>query len=168
MMQQQPIQALAAANAANVETMRSLAFASLKATERLMSLNLGFARASLQRGVDSVQTNGNWQQALSGQGGGFQRSAEEAAEYLRGIYDISSEAQADVNEVLSSRVDHMSTALDAMLDALARSAPPGSEKAIGMLRSALAGSYSAYAQMARSMPQQAGNGQAPRKTRKGQ
>jgi phasin family protein len=167
MIQQQPMQALAAANAANIDTMRSLAYASIKAAERLMSLNLGFARSSLQQGV-GVQPHADWQQMLSLQGSGFQKSAAEAADYLRSVYEISAEAQADVNEAISSRVDNLGEAVTSVLDVLARTAPPGSEKAMNMIRSAFADSCSAYTQMVvRTTPQAANNGQAARKSRKG-
>lgn len=168
MNQQQPMQALAAANAANIDTMRSLAYASIKAAERLMSLNLGFARTSLQQG-SGAQPNANWQQMLTLQGSGIQKSATEAADYLRSVYEISAEAQADMNEALSARVDHLGEAVNSVFDVLTRSAPPGSENAMNMIRSAFADGCSAYAQMVvRTAPQAANNGQAARKSRRGQ
>jgi phasin family protein len=166
----QQVEALAAANAANVEAMHSLAYASLKATERLMSLSLGFARASLRLGADCARPtpNGDWRLMLSQQSSGFQKGAEEAASYLRSVYDISSETQAEVNEAISARVDGLSESVGSMLDAIARSAPAGSEKAVNMLKSAFAGTCSAYAQTLRVAPQGGGNGRSPKKPRRGQ
>lgn len=176
MQQQQPMEALAAANAANVEAMRSLANTSLKATERLMNLNLGLARTSLTLGADCAQPakNGDWRHLFSQQSNGFQKGAEEAVAYLRNVYDLSSEAQAEVNGLLSSRVDEMTDSVNSLLDVLAKSAPAGSENALAMLRSAFANGCSAYAQMVRSSQHAAaaananasGNGQ--RKARRGQ
>jgi phasin family protein len=165
----QQVQALAAVNAANVEAMHSLAHASLKATERLMSLNLGFARSSLRLGAECARPaqSGDWRQMLSQQSSGFQKSAEEAASYLRGVYDISTEAQAEVNELISSRVDDLSESVGSMLDVIARSAPAGSEQTVNMLKSAI-GTWSAYAQTLRTAPQGGGNGQSPKKARRGQ
>lgn len=163
----QSMEALAAANAANVEAMHSLAFASLKAAERLMSLNMGLAKTSLRLGADCARPapNGDWRNLLSQQSSGLQKSAEEAASYLRSVYDISSEAQAEVGDVISSRVDELSGSVTSLLDTLARSAPPGSERAMDMLKSAFMGSCSAYMQMVRNAPQSAA--QQPRKTRRG-
>ncbi len=72
------------------------------------------------------------------------------------------------NDVISSRVGDLSGSMSSMLDLLAKSAPAGSEKAMSMLKSAFANGCSAYAQMVRSAPQPAANGQSARKPRKGQ
>lgn len=162
----QPMEALAAVNTANVEALHSLAFASIKAAERMMNLNLGLARSSLRLGADCARPapNADWRQMLTQQSGGFQKSAQEAASYLRGVYDVSSEAQTEVNEVLSARVDDLSESVNSLLDALSRSAPPGSEKAMDMIKSAFASSCSAYAQIVRTAPQAA---PAPKRSRRG-
>ncbi len=167
-MNQQSMQALAAANAANVEVMRCLAQSSLKAAERLLSLNLGLARNSLRLGTEYARPDADWRQLWSQQNSGLQKSAVEAASYLRSVYDISAEAQAEMNDVISSRVGDLSESMNSMLDLLAKSAPAGSEKAVSALRAAVAGSCSAYAQMVRSAPPAAANGPSARKSRRGQ
>jgi phasin family protein len=155
MNQQQQMEALAAANAANVDAMRSLAFASIEATERLLSLNLGLARNSVRLSADYVRpaTGTDWKSVLAHQSSGLQNMAEEAAGYLRSVYDISSKAQADTNEVISARVEDITDSMNTVLDTLAQSAPLGSGKALDLIRSAFSASCSAYTQMVRSAPQ---------------
>lgn len=171
MIRQQPMEALAAANAAGIEAMRNLAFSSIKATERLMSLNLDFARNSLRLGADCARPAANsadWRQVISQQNSGLQKGAEEAAIYLRSVYDISAEAQAEMGELISARVDDFSESVNSMMDALSKSAPAGSDKAIEFMRTAFATSCSACVQMVRNSQQVTANVQAvtPRKTRR--
>jgi phasin family protein len=163
----QQMEALAAVNAANVEALHSLAFASIKATERMMSLNLDLARNTLRLGAECARPapSADWRQVLTQQSGGLQKGAQEAVSYLRNVYDVSAEAQAAVNEVLSSRVDDLSESVGSLLDTLSRSAPPGSEKAMETIKSAFAGTCSAYARMVRTAPQSAGS-PAPKRSRR--
>lgn len=164
----QQMQALAAANAANVEAIHSLAHTSLKATERLMNLNLGLARSSLRLGADCARPapGGDWRQVVSQQNSGLRKGAEEAASYLRSIYDLSAETQAELNEVISSRVGELSESVNELLDALAQSAPAGSGNAMGLIKSAFAGTCSAYAQMMKAGAQPAAA--APKRSKRAQ
>lgn len=156
MNQQQSMQSIAAANAANVEAMRSLAFASLKATERLLNLNLGFARNSLRFGADyRPAPASDWQGLVAQQTNSLQKTGEEAAEYLRGVYDISAEAQADLGELISSRMDELGDSMTSIFEAMAKNAPAGSENAVNMLKSAVADTCAAYSRIIKTTAQQA-------------
>jgi phasin family protein len=145
--------------------MRSLAFASIEATERLLSLNLGLARNSLRLGADCTRpaAGADWKQMLAQQSSGMQNMAAEAAGYLRSVYDISTKAQADTHEVISARVEDMTDSMNTVLDTLAQSAPAGSEKALELIKSAFTAGCSAYTQMVKNAPQTSSQ---PRKARK--
>lgn len=155
MSQQYSIQALAANNMANVEAMRSLAVTSLKATERLLALNLDLMRTSFGFGADPSRpaTDMGWQDMISRQGMGLQQTTEKAAAYLRGVYDISAEAQAEVSELMSSRVGDVSDSVTSLLDTIAQSGPAGSESAIAVVKSAIANTRSAYDHLVKTAQQ---------------
>lgn len=136
--QQHSIQTIAAANAANIEAIRSLTATSLNAAERLLNLNLDLARLSLRAGAPMSQ-QADWQQ-----------HTKQAADYFRGVYEISTEAQANASEVLSSRVEELADSVTSLLDDVARSAPPNSGKAFEAAKSAVATACSAYSRLIRN------------------
>lgn len=166
MNQQHSIESIAAAGAANVEAMRSLASASIKAAERLVSLNLGFARNSLRLGADFKPASpADWQKIVAQQTTGFQKTSEEAAEYFRGVYDISTEAHADMTEALSSHMDEVGDSFTAFLDVVAKTAP-GSERAVDALKTAFTDNWTNYLRMMKSAAQQAAPEPAPKRGRR--
>ncbi|MDD5247482.1 MAG: phasin family protein [Rhodocyclaceae bacterium] len=169
MNQQYSMQALTAANLANVEAMRALGFTSIKAAERLLNLNMEWARTSLSVGADYAQpalSAAAWQETMSRRGADLRKSSEDAAAYFRGVRDISTEAQAEMGEVVSARVNAVGEAMTSLLDTMARSVPAGSEKALAAVKSAVANTCSAYGQIVKAAQHAAEASQVPKQAKK--
>jgi phasin family protein len=144
-----PLEALSSTSKANVDAIRTLASSSIKATERLMALNMDFARNALHIGGDYTRqvSHAGWQKTMSHQDEIFQKGAEQTTAYLRNVQDILGDAQADFTTVVSSRIEEMRDVLTSMLDSMARSTPAGSENAIAAVRTAILNTSSAYNQV---------------------
>ena len=144
-----PLEALTSSSKANAEVIRTLASTSIKATERLMALNLDFARNALHAGGDYTRqtTHAGWQKMLSRQEDILQKSAEQTAAYMRSVHEILGDAQADLTALVSSRMEEMRDSMTSMLDSMAKSSPAGSENAIAAVRSAILNTSSAYNQV---------------------
>lgn len=140
------LQAFKDASLANADAARAIAASMIATTERLMALNLDFARSTLARSAGAAQAvpeRFNWQELVSRQGGELREMAESGAAYLRGLHEIATAAQGEAAEVISSRLAESSDSLGSVLDRLAQNGPSGSQAANAM-RSALANNRLAY------------------------
>jgi phasin family protein len=142
-----PLKAFHEAGLANADTVRALAASAITTTERLVALNLDFARAALTRSAGlwlATPERPDWQETMAQQGSEMRQIAESGTAYLRGVYEIAAAAQGEVAEVVSSRFAESSDGLGDALDILVRNAPSGSKTAAGAMRSALASNRLAY------------------------
>ena len=123
--------------------------------ERLLALNLDFARSSFDLGASSVQpaADTDWQAMVSQQRSGLQQATERTAGYVRGVYDISAAAQAEVADLVSSRMGEVGDSMTSMLGTLTQSSPAGSEGAVAMAKSAIANTRSLYDQLIKTTQQ---------------
>lgn len=145
---QASLQAFQDAGRANAEAIRSLGSAAIAATERLLALNLDFARAALSRGAELALTapaRGDWQ--MSVQSVELRAAAESAADYLRSVQAIAADVQRETEQVISSRLAEVQDALGAVIDAVMQNGPSGSETAASVMRSALDKNRIAYENM---------------------
>lgn len=142
---QSPLQAFQDAGRANADAIRSLGASAISATERLLALNLDFARAALARGAEFALTtpaSGDWQ--ISAQGVELRAFAESAADYLRSVQEIAADARHEAEQVISSRLAEGRDALGATLDAVMQNGPAGSQAAASVMRSAIDKNRIAY------------------------
>lgn len=152
MIKQDTMQVLSLANKANVDTMQSFAEISFKAAERLLAVNMGFAKASLN--LCTIYTEqvpfSDWNEISPVQNATLHQATETLANYLRQAYEVTTETQADVTEIITCRVCELNDSMTTLLDTLVEAIPVGSETAMAAIKAAIIDSNSAYNEMVKS------------------
>lgn len=118
-----------------------------QATEKLAQLNLATTRAFMQDSAGTTQTllSAKDPQELAALAGSLaQPNAEKLAGYARNAYAITSAASAEISKVVETQIAEGNRKLSELIDIAAKSAPAGSEHAIGMLKSSLSAANTAY------------------------
>lgn len=134
-------------NKAGVETFMTIANATFAGAERLAALNLNAARSFVEdsaantRALLSVK---DVEELVSLQKSLAQPDAEKAAAYSRRVYEIATQTQEALSQVVESQLADLNKSLNLALDKAVKSAPAGSDIAVNALRSAITAANSAY------------------------
>ena len=84
------------------------------------------------------------QELLTVQTAAVQPLAEKMLAYSRHVYEIASEAQAELGKVAEWQAATHSQRMQAFVDAVSKSAPVGSESVVALVRSAITAANTAY------------------------
>ncbi|MEG1833096.1 MAG: phasin family protein [Burkholderiaceae bacterium] len=117
------------------------------ATERLVELNMATAKASVEESVEKAQalmSAKDAQEFLALSGSLAQPSIEKLVSYSRTVYGITNGASMEVSRIVESQIAEGNKTLAQAIDAVAKSAPAGSEPAVAMFKSAVAAANTAY------------------------
>jgi len=138
---------IAAANKVSVESLIGLANTQFAALERLSALNFNVAKSAFEDSVNYTRTLLGAKDAqefatLSATAG--QPALEKAIAYSRGVYEIATQTQAEMNKFAESQAGDFSKNMVGYLDKFSKNAPAGSDVAIAAVKSALAAANSAY------------------------
>jgi len=130
-----------------VNAFNAVAHALLAATEKLSSLNVSACRSAIDGATDVAQSlssvkDPNQLMALSG--ASAQPSVEKFVNYTRELTGIANGVSAEIGKVFQQQVSDSNRRMADLLDYVAKSAPPGSEQALAMLRSAVAAGNTAF------------------------
>jgi len=134
------------AQIAAVTELTNKAFSSIA---QLVELNVNAAKASLEQSTATAQrlmAAKDPQEffALSTQN---PPSAETAIAYSRNLASIATAAQAEFSRTAEAQIAETTRKVTALIEDIAKNAPPGSENAIAMLKSAITNANAAYEQM---------------------
>lgn len=120
---------------------------SMDSAERVIALQLDFARKSLEEATKTaraISAAKDVQELLALR----TRSAESAMEklmgYSRGLYEVASDAQAEFSRFAEERVQKMQAAMAESVDQAAQGAPAGSDVAVAALKSSMAATTAAW------------------------
>ena len=139
-----------AAGKANVETMLSLAATQFAAMEKLASLNANAVKSAFEDGLSNtralfgakdVQEFMNLQSTLA------TPAIEKAIAYSKSVYEVASEANAELSKVAEKRVAEWNENFSSLLDKAVKNAPAGSDVAVAAVKSMIAAANSAYDNM---------------------
>jgi phasin family protein len=121
------MQDMAAAQSAHVESMQSLASAALKATERLLALNLGMVRTTLEASTGSLKagTLTHWQDMFNHHQSALQKVTEGMTSYVRSVSEITAETQAETAGLVSAHMDKVNESMISGLDKLVQGGSVG-------------------------------------------
>ena len=134
------------AQIASITELTNKAFSSIA---QLVELNVNAAKASLEQSTATAQRlmavkNPQEFFALSTQN---PPSAETAIAYSRNLASIATAAQAEFNRTAEAQIAETTLKVTALIDDIAKNAPPGSGNAIAILKSAIANANAAYEQL---------------------
>ena len=140
-------ESFAALNKANLETAARFANIAFGGAERLIGIQLNAAKAALADGVDSAKTLAtvkDLQQFADVKDTVAQPAFEKAADYVKSVYDVATETQAEFGKLFEQQVAEFNKQFVGTLDKIAQAAPAGSESGIAALKSAIVTSNAAY------------------------
>lgn len=147
---------LSSSNKAGVETFMTIANATFAGAERLAALNLNAARTFVEDSaantrallaVKDVEEMVSLQKSLA------QPDAEKATDYSRRVYEIATETQGVLSQVIEAQMSELNKNLTQALDKAVKTAPAGSDLAVNALRSAISAANSAYDSMSKAAKQ---------------
>ncbi|MBM3341347.1 MAG: phasin family protein [Betaproteobacteria bacterium] len=146
----------AALNKANLEAATRFANVALLSAERLLDVQLKAAKTALADGIDSAKTLAevkDLQQLAEVKDTVAQPAFEKAADYVKSVYEIASETQAEFGKLIEQQVAGFNKQFVVALDKLAESAPAGSEVGISALKTAIVTGNSAYENLSKAAKQ---------------
>lgn len=138
---------LAAAQQANAEVALALVRTALGGMERLAALNLNAARDFLDNTVNNTQAligAKDVQEFAKINTSLAQPNLEKAVEYSRSVYDLITQVQKDVTEVIESQYSAFNQSANSAIDKTVSSAPVGGDVMSAALKSMLSASTQTF------------------------
>jgi phasin family protein len=123
------------------ETALKLGQLSLEQGERLLRLQLEMLRGMLDDGLKTARALGEArdpQQWGALQERNMRETFARIAEYSRSVQDLAGKTQQEIGGALEARLQALNAQFEAMVDDLAKAAPPGSEAGFAAMKQTLA------------------------------
>jgi phasin family protein len=138
---------ISAVNQAGTDVVLRAAGIGFEGAERLIELNLKTAKAAFAESakvVKSISSLKDMKELAGMKPAVLQPVVEKNAAYLRGLWEIASDTQAELVQLLEERVTQLNKTVVTNLDKVAKSGPAGSDVAVAAVKSAIAAANSAY------------------------
>jgi phasin family protein len=132
------------------ETFQSVALKSLEGFEKLAELNMQAIKSSMEESAEQMRSLmtardprafGDWSMTAA------QPVADKMAAYAKHVYDIASGTGTEIARVVEKQFAESNKQLSASIDAMAKTAPAGSEGMVTLLKSAVSAAGNAYDQV---------------------
>lgn len=136
-----------ATNKATMEAMLSLASSQFAAIEKLANLNAGAIRAAFEDTVANARALSSAkdvQELVSLQSTFAQPAMEKAIAYSKSVYEVATQANAELSKAAEKRVAEWNETFVSLLDKAVKNAPAGSDVAVTAVKQMLAAANSAY------------------------
>ncbi len=120
---------------------------SMDSAERVIALQLEFARQSLEDATKAARALAgakDVQELLALRAKGAESAIEKLMGYSRGLYEVASDAQAEFSKFAEERMTRLQAAMAESVDQAAQSAPAGSDVAVAALKSSMAATTAAF------------------------
>ena len=136
-----------AANKANVETFLAVANAQFAAMEKLATLNASIVKTAFEDSIANTRAllgAKDVQEFVSLQSAFAQPAIEKAIAYSKNVYEVATDANAELSKVAERSVAEWNENFVSLLDKVSKNAPAGSDVAVAAVKSMLAAANSAY------------------------
>jgi phasin family protein len=120
---------------------------SLDSAERMLALQIGFAKNALGDATRTAKASTGTQdvqQLLALRTQAAEAAMSQWMEYSRGLYEIASGAQAELTKLAEERLASLQGAVNEAVDEAAKSAPAGSDVAVAAMKSSMAAATAAF------------------------
>ena len=134
-------------NQAGVDGALRLSQISLDNAERLIKVNLEASKAAIEDGVKNVKAVSevkDLQELIALRAKLAEAGVEKALSYGRSVYEVASEAQAELTKLIEESLAAYSKGVANFVDRAAKSAPAGSDVAVTALKSTVAATTAAF------------------------
>ena len=136
-----------AANKANVEALLAVANTQFAAFEKLANIQAGAVKSAFEDSIANTRAllgARDMQEFVSLQNSFAQPVLEKAISLSKSMYEVATEAGAELSKVAESRVADWNENFTSLLDKVSKNAPAGSDVAMAAVKSMLAASNTAY------------------------
>jgi phasin family protein len=136
-----------AANKATVEAFLAVANAQFAAFEKLATINADAVKTAFEDSISNTRAllgAKDVQELVSLQNTFAQPAIEKAIGYSRSLYQVATEANAELSKVAERRAAEWNENFVTLLDKVSKNAPAGSDVAVAAMKSMLAAGNSAY------------------------
>jgi phasin family protein len=120
---------------------------SLDSAERLLALQLSFAKSALgdaTRSARAAAGTQDVQQLLALRTKAAETAMSQWLEYSRSLYEVASDAQAELSKLAEERLAELQRTITESVEQAAKSAPAGSDVAVAAMKSSLAAATTAF------------------------
>lgn len=134
----------------------ALATIAVQGTEKVVALNMAVAKASSEDSMAAAKDLFAVKdpQAFFSLATAFAKPCtEKAAAYSRELTNIVSSTKAEFAKVAEAQVAETQSKVNALVDSIAKNAPPGSENVIAMMKSSVANANAGYEQASKATKQ---------------
>ena len=135
------------ANKAHVEALLAVANAQFSALEKLANISAGAVKSAFEDSIANTRallSAKDVQEFVTLQNSFAQPAMEKAIAYSKSLYEVATEANAELSKVAERRVAEWNENFVSMLDKASKNAPAGSDVAVAAIKSMLAAGNSAY------------------------
>src|SRR3970040_1813989 len=136
-----------AAGKANVEALLAVANAQFAAFEKLATINAGAVKSAFEDSIANTRAllgAKDVQEFVTLQNTFAQPAIEQAIAYSKSVYEVATEANAELSKVAERRGAEWNENFVTLLDKVSKNAPAGSDVAVAAVKSMLAAANSAY------------------------
>jgi len=140
---------LVAMHKSNLESLQAMTASSLSALEKLTQLNVAATRSTLAETTDKLSAlfeAKDVKQLADLAAAQAQPSGDKVAAYAKHVFDIAQQAGNDFAKAVEQQVAEGNRQMHAMVDAMAKTAPAGTEGIVSFVKSAMAAAGTAYDQ----------------------
>src|SRR3954462_5965709 len=141
-----------AAQKANVEALLDVANAQFAAFEKLANINATAVKSAFEDSIANTRAligAKDVQEFVSLQNSFAQPAIEKAIAYSKSVYEVATDANAELSKVAERRVAEWNENFVSLLDKVSKNAPAGSDVAVAAANSILPAATSAYDNMNR-------------------
>ena len=145
-----------AASKANVETFLAVANAQFAAMEKLATLNTTAVRTAFEDSIANTRAllgAKDVQEFVGMQNTFAQPAIEKAIAYSKSVYEVATNANAELSKVAERRVAEWNENFVSLLDKAAKNAPAGSDVAVTAVKQMIAAANSAYDNLTKAAKQ---------------
>src|SRR2546426_8769726 len=145
-----------AANKANVETLLAVANTQFTALEKLANIQASAVKSAFEDSVANARAllgAKDVQEFVTLQNSFTQPAIEKAIAYSKSVYEVATEANAELSKVAERRVAEWNENFVTLLDKVSKNAPAGSDVAVAAVKSMLAAANSAYDNLTKAAKQ---------------
>jgi phasin family protein len=141
-----------AASKASVETLLAVANSQFAAFEKLANIQAAAVKGAFEDSIANTRAllgARDVQEFASLQNTFAQPAIEKAIAYSKSVYEVATEANAELSKVAERRAAEWNENVVTLLDKVSKNAPAGSDVAVAAVKSMLAAANSAYDNLAK-------------------
>jgi phasin family protein len=141
---------------AQLELLTSLSTHAFESVEKVIDLNLSLVKASMEESAAAARqllAAKDPQEFFAVSSAQIQPGAQKAIAYGRHLAGIASSTQAEFSKAAEAQIAENSRKVIALVDDVAKNAPPGSENAIALVKSAVGNANAGYEQLSKTTKQ---------------